>query len=113
MMRKLFGAAAMALLLITPTVGYAEEAVLGENESSPLVTQVRARAALLRDWDEYLAEIRARDELISEIDAIVSRSDEAVLGEQARASGVTADDPLALAIRARVELLRELVQLAQ
>src|SRR5687768_17726388 len=64
MMRKLLGAAVVALLLITPTIGYAEEAVLGENESSPLVTQVRARAELLRDWDEYLAEIRARDELI-------------------------------------------------
>ena len=100
MMRKLFRAAGLALLLTTSSVAFADElpfdpmgeteAVLGEQAESAILTQIRARSELLR-----------------ELDYILGMSDEDVLGEQAR-SGEAGSDALNDAVRARSELLDEL-----
>ena len=100
-MRKLIQAAGIALLLTTSSVAFADElpfdpiaeseAVLGEQAESAILTQLRARAELLR-----------------ELDYILGTSDEDVLGEQvSRADGPGAD-ALVDAVRARTELLDEL-----
>src|SRR5687768_11671964 len=100
-MRKLLQAAGMAFLLSTSSVAFADElpfdpmgeteAVLGEQAESAILTQVRARSELLR-----------------ELDYILGTSDEDVLGEQVRREDGPGADALVDAVRARTELLDEL-----
>ena len=100
-MRKLLRAAGLALMLSTSSVAFADELPFDPLGESEAVLGEQAESAML-------SQVRARSELLRELDYILGTSDEDVLGEQVRSTDGPGSDALIEAVRARTELLDEL-----